>query len=103
MMGRTGKGVTAPEPNGLPPILRAAYALKPDVIFLISDGSFERGSGGVSDSVSDQEFEDLFKELAAQNPSKIPLNFIGFQMKPAAKDFWSKMSRRQGGQLKELK
>lgn len=101
-MPRNGKGVIAPEPNGLPPILRAAYAFKPDVIFLISDGSFERGSGGATESISDEEFEDLFKELTATIPAKIPFHFIGFQMKPDAKDFWNKMSRRQGGQLKEL-
>jgi hypothetical protein len=101
-MPRNGKGVVAPDPNGLPPILRAAYALKPDVIFLISDGSFERGAGGVTESISDDEFEDLFKELTSTLPAKVPVHFIGFQMKPDAKDFWNKMSRRQGGQLKEL-
>jgi hypothetical protein len=102
-MPRNGKGVIAPEPNGLPPILRAAYEFKPDVIFLISDGSFERGSGGATATISEDEFEDLFKELTAGLSSKIPLHFIGFQMKPDAKDFWNKISRRQGGQLKELK
>lgn len=102
-MPRNGKGVVAPEPNGLPPILRAAYTLKPDVIFLISDGSFERGTGGASESVPDEEFEALFKELTAGLSSKVPVHFIGFEMKPDAKDFWNKMSRRQGGELKELK
>jgi hypothetical protein len=101
-MPRSGKGVIAPEPNGLPPILRAGYGLKPDVIFLISDGSFERGVA-TSEKVPEDEFEDLFKELTAELPQKIPVHFIGFQMKPADKDFWSKITRRQGGQLKELK
>lgn len=102
-MPRNGKGVVAPDPNGLPPILRAAYGLKPDVIFLISDGSFERGAGGVTESITDDEFEDLFKELTAELPAKIPFHFIGFKMKPDDKDFWNKIARRQGGQLKELK
>lgn len=101
-MPRSGKGVIAPEPNGLPPILRAGYGLKPDVIFLISDGSFERGVT-TSEKVSEDEFEDLFKELTAELPQKIPVHFIGFQMKPDDKDFWNKITRRQGGQLKELK
>ena len=101
-MPRSGKGVVSPDPNGLPPILRAAYALKPDVIFLISDGSFERGTA-VSEKISEDEFEDLFKELAALSPTKIPFHFVGFQMKPDDEKFWSKIARRQGGQLKELK
>lgn len=101
-MPRNGKGVISPTPNGLPPILHAAYALKPDVIFLISDGSFERGVE-TSEKVPPEEFEALFKELAAASPTKIPFHFVGFQMKPDDKDFWSKISRRQGGELKELK
>lgn len=101
-MPRSGKGVISPSPNGLPPILRAAYAMKPDLIFLISDGSFERGVE-TSEKVSEEEFEDLFKELSAASPIKVPFHFVGFQMKPADKDFWEKMTRRQGGELKELK
>jgi len=101
-LARNGKGVVAPEPNGLPPILRVAYGLSPDVIFLISDGSFERGVA-TSEKVSEDEFEDLFKELTAGLPKKIPLHFIGFQMKPDDRDFWNKITRRQGGELKELK
>jgi hypothetical protein len=102
-MARNGKGVTAPDPNGLPAVLRAGYDLKPDVVFLISDGSFERGGGGATESIQEEEFEDLFKELTSKLPVKIPFHFIGFQMKPDAKDFWNKICRRQGGQLKELK
>lgn len=101
-MPRNGKGVISPSPNGLPPILQAAYALKPDVIFLISDGSFERGIEK-TEKVSNDEFETLFKDLSAASGTKISFHFIGFQMKPDDKEFWAKMTRRQGGELKELK
>lgn len=97
-----GRGVTSPSPNGLPPILRAAYEMKPDVIFLISDGSFERGVE-TSEKVPEDEFEELFKELSGKAGVKIPFHFIGFQMRPDDKTFWNKISRRQGGELKELK
>ncbi len=103
MMPRNGKGVIAPEPNGLPPILRAAYALDPDVIFLISDGSFERGGFGKSEKIKDDEFEELFKELTSDIPAKIPFYFFGFQMKDPDQKFWNRLSRRQGGQMKEIK
>jgi hypothetical protein len=101
MMPRNGKGVIAPSPNGFPEVLRAAYALKPDLIFVISDGSFERGAGGTNEKVSYDEFEALFKELVPKD-AKIPFNFVGFQMRKDDKDFWSRMSRRLGGELKEL-
>lgn len=103
MMARNGRGVIAPEPNGLPPVLRAAYGLTPDVIFLISDGSFERGGGGGTEKVTDDEFEELFKELTSALPAKVPFHFLGFQMKEPDEDFWNRMSRRLGGQMKELK
>ena len=100
MMGARGKGVVSPMPNGLPVILKAAYAMKPDVIFLISDGSFER-TGAEPEKVSEDEFDDLFKELTANG--KIPLHFIGFAMKPDDEKYWSRTARRQGGQFKEIK
>ncbi|MBK1883963.1 hypothetical protein JIN85_16205 [Luteolibacter pohnpeiensis] len=100
MMGARGKGVISPTPNGLPVILRAAYAMKPDVIFLISDGSFER-TGAQPEKVPEDEFDDLFKELT--KTGKIPLNFIGFEMKPDDEKYWSRTARRQGGQFKEIK
>lgn len=100
MMPKNGKGVTAPDPNGLPPVLRAAFASKPDVIFLISDGSFERGSGGASEKIPPEELENLLRELTVGG--KIPLHFIGFQMKEGDRDFWQKLVRKHGGSLKEL-
>ena len=101
-MGRGGRSVVSPEPNGLPPILKAAYAMKPDVIFLISDGSFERGVE-VSEKVPQAEFEELFKELAPKGSAKISFNFIGFQMRPEDQDFWEKITRRHGGDFKVMK
>lgn len=97
---RSGKGVISPDPNGLPPILRAAYAMKPDVIFLISDGSFERGVQ-TSEKVTEKEFDDLFKELS--QTARIPLHFIGFEMKADDRSFWQRIARRHGGTLKEMK
>lgn len=98
---RGGRGVVSPTPNGLPPILRKAFEMKPDVIFLMSDGSFERGAE-TSEKVSEDEFEDLFKELTKSEVGRVPLHFLGFQMKPDDKKFWERLARRQGGSLKEM-
>lgn len=98
---RGGRGVVSPTPNGLPPILRKAFEMKPDVIFLMSDGSFERGTE-TTEKVSEDEFEDLFKELTKGAVGRVPLHFIGFQMKPDDKKFWERLAKRQGGSLKEM-
>jgi len=100
-MPRGGRGVTSPEPNGLLPILRRAYEMQPDVIFLISDGGFWR-STPTNEKIPTDEFEDLFKELNKNAVGRVPLHFIGFQMRPDDKRFWERMARRQGGSLKEM-
>jgi len=103
-MSARGKGVVSPKPNGLPPILRAAYKYKPDVIFLVADGSFQRTTvAGGSETVDEDEFEDLLKELNKTAAEKIPLHFIGFQMRDDDTSTWKKLTRRQGGSFKELK
>jgi hypothetical protein len=101
MMPR-GPGVISPDPNGFPAVLRAAYEMNPDVIFVISDGSFERGKGSVNEEVTEKEFEALFEEMAAAG-KKVPLNFVGFQMNRDDKSFWSKMTRKLGGDLREVR
>lgn len=101
-MPRGGRGVISPDINGLPPILRAAFAMKPDVLFIMSDGSFERGRDGQNEKVPYEELEALLAELEKGLPAKIPLNFVGFQMRADDKDFWQKMTRRTGGRLREI-
>jgi hypothetical protein len=101
-MARSGKSVISPSPNGLPPILRAAFQMDPDVIFIISDGSFERGVE-TSEKISSQEFDALLAELQGARAMKVPVHFIGFQMRPVDKECWEKIARRYGGSLKELK
>jgi len=100
-MPRSGRGVVSPDPNGLPPILRKAYEMEPDVIFLISDGGFHRGVQ-TSERIPEKEFDDLLRELNKSATGRIPLHFIGFQMRPDDKRFWERMARRQGGSLKEI-
>lgn len=99
---RSGKGVISPDPNGLPPILRRAFDMKPDVIFLMSDGSFERGVQ-TSEKISEEEFQDLLKELNKSEIDRVPIHFLGFEMRDDDKRFWQRMARRSGGSLKEMK
>ncbi len=96
-----GSGVISPTPNGLPPILRRAYEMEPDLIFLISDGGFWR-STPANEKIPSDEFDALFKELNESEFGRVPLHFISFQMKPDDKRFWDRLARRVGGSLKEI-
>jgi len=100
-MPRGGKGVLSPTPNGLPCVLDAAYAMKPDVIFVISDGGFEQ-TYPEDRRIPNEELEDKVKDLQ-KTGAKIAVNFIGFQMKAEDKDAWESITRRTGGRLREIK
>jgi hypothetical protein len=103
-MARGGNGVISPSPvNGVVKVLEAVYAMKPDVIFLISDGQFEQTTPEAqSRRIPNEEIEDQIKELQKTN-AKLSLNFIGFQMKPEDKSAWESITRRAGGRLREIK
>jgi len=99
-MPRGGRGVTSPEPNGLIPVLRKAYEMKPDLIFLISDGAFY--SSPANEKIPPEEFDAFFREMSRSDLGRVPIHFIGFQMRPDDKRFWERTVRRQGGSLKEI-
>lgn len=42
------------------------------------------------------------KELQETLTRKVAIHFIGFQMKEEDKEFWSKVVRRYGGEMKEI-
>lgn len=101
-MGRGQRGVLSPEPNGLPCVLDAAFAMNPDVIFLISDGQFEQTY--LQDRrIPNEELGDQIKELQKGRAERVPIQFLGFQMRADDKSEWSRIVRRTGGRLKELK
>jgi len=101
-MPRGGRGVISPEPNGLVCVLDTAFALNPDVIFLISDGDFWQ-TYPQDRRIPHEEIEARVKELQQGRASKVPVHFIGFQMREADKDAWERLARRTGGRLRELK
>ncbi len=101
-MARGQKGVLSPEPNGLPCVLDAAFAMNPDVIFLISDGQFEQTY--LQDRrIPNEELEEQIKELQKGRAERVPIQFLGFQMRPDDHNDWSRIVRKTGGRLKEIK
>jgi hypothetical protein len=102
-MAAGGNGVRSASPNGLPIVLDFAFSLKPDTIFLISDGSFEQTTPAAANrSIPTEELEAQIKKLQLTAGKEVPIHFIGFQMKEEAKDFWRKTAQRSGGKFREI-
>lgn len=101
-MARGQSGVFSPNPNGVVCVLDAAFAMKPDVIFLISDGQFEQ-TYPQEGRITNEVLEDKMKELQSAQPDKVPVHFIGFQMKADDKGAWERLVRRTGGRLREIR
>jgi len=104
MLGARGKGVRTASPNGLPIVLDFAFSLKPDTLFLISDGSFEQTApGDPNRSIPTEEIQEQLKRLQQAAGTEVPIHFIGFQMKEAPREFWRRVAQRSGGKFRELK
>ncbi len=102
-MAAGGKGVKSAVPNGLPIVLDFAFSLRPDNIFLISDGSFEQTTpDSANRKVPTEEFDAQIKALQKAAGKEIPIHFIGFQMKDKDKDYWKRTATRSGGKFREL-
>jgi ABC-type Fe3+-hydroxamate transport system substrate-binding protein len=102
-MPKGGEGVISPPVNGLPRVLEAAFAMKPDVIFVISDGQFEQTTPEEPNRrIPTEEIDDKVKELQKSGP-KIAIHFLGFQMRQEDKDGWESITRRTGGRLREIR
>ncbi|GAB4165377.1 MAG: hypothetical protein Fur0032_02040 [Terrimicrobiaceae bacterium] len=85
-------------PEGVLGVLKRAATMQPDVIFLISDGSFQRGL----ETIPWEEVEKAVKDLPVDG-AEVPIHFIGFQMKPTDKREMGLISRKTGGKLREIK
>lgn len=85
-------------PEGVVGVLKRAATMQPDVIFLISDGSFQRGI----ETIPWDDVDKAVKELPVDG-AEVPVHFIGFQMKPTDKREMGLISRKSGGKLREIK
>lgn len=110
MMAASGK-VTS-NPTGLVGVLELAAEMQPDVIFLISDGSFQwRPPPDPKSKKSGSSFGSTipWKEIdkAAMGPLQgaqgCKIHFIGFEIKPADKREFGAIVRKTGGKIREIK
>tara|TARA_R110002096_G_scaffold292391_1_gene486904 strand:+ start:9237 stop:10298 length:1062 start_codon:yes stop_codon:yes gene_type:complete len=101
-MSAASRGVTS-NLRGLVGVLEMAFTMQPDVIWLISDGSFQwRPTGGLVNVPYPELKRELQKWQDAAG-TKVPIHFIGFQMKSDDESEWKRIVRRYGGKLKEIK
>ena len=99
-MGASGKVVN--NARGLAGVLELAAAMQPDVIFLISDASFQWRPTGKLETIPWSELEDIAKG-PLQGTTGCKLNFVGFEMKDDDRREMGSVVRKTGGKLRELK
>lgn len=91
------------DPNGIESVLRAAFAMEPEVIFILSDGNFFRtpaGGGGVK--TPHEDIRRLIDELQRGMPRPVVINFLSFQMHPNDQREWARIVRSTGGVMREM-
>ena len=111
MMGASRKVVR--NPQGLVGVLELAAKMQPDVIFLISDASFQwtppgdekaakKSGGNFGGNIPWKEIEKI-TQGPLQGPEGCKIHFIGFEMKPDDKRAFGAIVRKSGGQIREIK
>ncbi len=93
-------------PRGLVGVLELAAQMQPDVIFLISDASFQwKSPSGKKSLVENIPWKEIKKiaESGLQSPTGCKIHFIGFEMKPDDKREIASIVRKSGGKLREMK
>ena len=88
-------------PRGVVGVLELAAQMSPDVIFLISDASFQWKEGGELGDVPWKEVEKIVKG-PLQRTEGCVLNFVGFEMKPDDKREIASIVRATRGKMREI-
>lgn len=92
------------EVNGIQGALTVAFQMEPEVIFIISDGDFqrtktERVSGG---DVPWSDVEKTLRDLQRESGLQPRIHFVGFQVEPEAAQAIQRITRRSQGSFKEF-
>lgn len=83
-------------------VLEEAFKLKPDLVYIVSDGGFYRGSG--SDKIPYDEINRRLRDLQETLPEPATINFIGVGMKDDDRKEMRSIIRSRGsqGEFREL-
>lgn len=102
LLPRSARGVVSPtagQDNGIVFILDGVLAMQPDVVFLISDASFQ--SEKHASQVPWSEVTDVLKKHEKLGTAA-KIHFIGFELKEENKKEMRSIVRKTGGTLKEI-
>lgn len=82
---------------GFRELLRAAFQLNPDVIFVISDGGFYEGAAGDARRIPHRDIGNTMAELQKAAATPVQINFIGAQMDTPDRSGIRGIINRHGG------
>ena len=100
--GSSGRNWTRGKPDGIQSVLEAVFRLEPDVVFLLSDASFQRtpeGRGG-SENIPWTELEREIKKRQDALLEDARLHFIGFGVSDENGKAMKALVRRYRGKFK---
>jgi hypothetical protein len=93
-------------PKGLPNIvggspgflvaLEAVFKLQPDSVFILSDGSMQRGTGTAS-TIPISEFEQTLIQLQSSQPTRAKIFFVGVGVQPDTEKSLKRLIANAGG------
>jgi hypothetical protein len=92
------------EEDGIQGALTVAFQMEPEVIFIVSDGDFQRGKTAKA-SAGDVPWKDVDRTLRALTREygiEPRIHFIGFKVEPDAADAIEKITRRFGGEFSDF-
>lgn len=98
----SGNGVVT-NPRGIIGVLELVSKMQPDVIFLISDGSFQWRPDGAIKNIPWKDFSDAVRLIKGEDSKPVPLYVFTFQSKPNDRQELRRITGRTGGKLRELK
>jgi hypothetical protein len=107
-MAARGKGVVSRLPNGIPMVLEDVFKQEPDVIFIVSDGSFwstlpGEGSGRApQEKIDYRDLRRLIDGWQKNLPKQAVIHFIGYEMRPDEKKELQAIMRANKGTLREI-
>lgn len=88
-------------PDGIIGVLGFTKEMKPDVVYLISDGSFEQGGQTEEDKVAWSAVRKAFDALS-QGGKKVPVNFIAFAPDQTDAEQMKKIATSSGGRFRQV-
>ena len=101
--GKSGRNWVRDPVNGIQSVIKAAFQMQPDVLFILSDGDFQRTTpSGGSQNVPFEELTGDIRKHQQQAGENARIHFIGFQVKPQHTRPLQTITRRYNGKFRQL-